>query len=740
MGKILILLLFVSIISPTEGDGTENWIKKHVPLFRKAPKLWYRYARSFTHNQLKHAAALSKFGLTEFQSNHLLSLLVFRQINSPWMFFNQLRNLTLLKQQSLFADISIPIFRSVSIQSRVLLATGQLLLNSELQPSTHPIYQQYCNENGFITLDDCQKLHLKNHVQNLYSIFNLVFEPDKKLGLNFSFSIVEFTSGSGNFGFGNTPCQLGLLRITYSKNIEKPLEFCGQLSEYSVFPFSPELWFSLVVYPSTLFEIHSTFMVRDKGKVISIALKFQEHCIVCSVGLLYPTGQSTTFLSVTKMQVNKHRKLVAQLQACNEINFLVLDGPWHLSKRVSPLRNFYYISSFLTVVLTQRSLLTKEKCSLTFTSKQIKSTQLKYYADQQVLIPSGTICPHRPQLCVVDIHNTNKLHMNLTVTHLSYKGKKSNTCSFGGFVTAQHLEDEFRENPILCNDIDRTVWSDFRSFYSSGSPLVAILYIFFPFVSSVEVRLTLSATRCKSINICPCKLHVHCMHVKSNNSPEKPEKLGAMKSTGTPECLSVFRQLKNTNIVSGSLQNGETYLLRPKINTCVIIQIARLRHCVLKGEKFISETGFKTELFVHTSCKGATFHMSVKGMLFQTLNRKTCCKNFMYKCGHINCLYINKDRTTISQQFSGGARLNFAKTFIDDLNFALIEPFNAANWVDIQVSVVKKLMINSSTNSPVYSNICPEVSSLGFSKNVEGVFYTLMNACVLGKSASIEIV
>ncbi len=725
MRKISILLLFVSLVPPTESDGIENWIKRHVPLFRRAPKLWHRYVRSFTHHQLKQATALSKFGLTEFQSNHLLSLLVFRKLNSPWMFFNELKYLTLLKQQSMFAGIYMPKTRSVTVQSTVFLATGQLLLNSELQPSTHPIYQQYCSYRGFMILNDCEKIHLEKDAHFVYSIFHLIFKPDMKLGLNLTFSTIEFTSGSGNFGHGNTPCQLGLLRISYSKKVEKPLEFCGQLSEYSVFPFSPEIQFSLIVYPSTLFEIHSVFMVRDRGKVVSIALRFQEHCIVCSVGLLYPTGQSTIFLSVMKMQVNKHRKLVAHLQVCSETNFLVLDGPWHLSKKIAPLKTFYYMSSFLTIVFTQFLLLTKEKCSLVFASKQINSTQLSFHADQEILISSGTICPHKPQLCVVDIHTSAKLHINLTVIHLSYKGRESSTCSLGGFVTAQHLESKFREHPILCNDIDRTVWSNFRSFYSSASSLVAILYMFFPFVTSMEVRFRLSATRCKSINICPCTLHLHCSLATSYNSPEQAQKLRPLMAKGTPECLSAFLQLENTTIKVGFSHRenpmNQQHVFRIDVGTCVIFQIARLRHCVLKGDKFISETGFMTYLRLFTLCRQGTFHVSVKGMLFQTLNRKSCCKNCMYRCGHINYLYIMNNQTTIAQQFSRGIRLNFAKSF-PELRVKLFEPINAANWVDIQVSVVTKLMINSSTNSSIYSNICTKVRSL---------FLTVFGRCVL---------
>lgn len=480
-----------------------------------------------------------------FLSMQLSHLETFREVNTSKILYNKLRHLVLsqlLSSQYLLTYES----RLVSVHSVVSYATGQILLSSLLQPSTFPVVQELC-QRGYTRLYCAPEVF---HEYKYNSNFGLMFQVDKRLRLNLTFSSMSFSSGSSNFDKGDVPCAQGLLEIKFGTQATDNdiLTFCGHVSHYSVFPLFPNMAFILSVLPLTKFCVAGSYMVQDKGVVCSILAKKEQHCKLCNIAIHYMTGQSTAFhVSLTHVTVKKDRQLRVHMHLCQRQNFCLFDGPWHLSPKVSIVGKMFFLSSFQAFVLTGRSTVSQEECPLSYTSKWADSHKIIFKNSSVITVPSDSIFPHVPQLCVLLVQTSYKGQVNLTVDQLDYQGEESNSCKYGGFVTSQYLANEYRENPILCQNIDVR---DRRSFYSSGAFLWAILYMFKPY-STLKVVFALSTTLCNSISICPCSLFLKCPFPGTLLQPHKRAWVLKKPVRLDRECQSLFIPLHNTGISAG---------------------------------------------------------------------------------------------------------------------------------------------------------------------------------------------
>lgn len=85
---------------------------------------------------------------------------------------------------------------------------GEVILNSDLQPSAFPIYQRYC-EDGFVAKDDCAtQIGKKFYMGHVSSDTVLFFHLSEYFTLNLTFGEILFISGSTNFAGGVVPVTL----------------------------------------------------------------------------------------------------------------------------------------------------------------------------------------------------------------------------------------------------------------------------------------------------------------------------------------------------------------------------------------------------------------------------------------------------------------------------------------------------------------------------------------------------
>ncbi len=87
------------------------------------------------------------------------------------------------------------------------------------------------------------------------------FKLDKQLAVNLTFHFVYFTFGP--------ICSLGRLYL-----IKTDFEFCGQHSDFSIFPSQSFIGISVVAMHFKVFKVHGTFMAVGKGKVVTHKCNF----------------------------------------------------------------------------------------------------------------------------------------------------------------------------------------------------------------------------------------------------------------------------------------------------------------------------------------------------------------------------------------------------------------------------------------------------------------------------------
>ena len=99
--------------------------------------------------------------------------------------------------------------------------------------------------------------------------------------------------------------------------------------------------------------------------------------------------------------------------------------------------------------------------------------------------------------CVLIYKTDVSYQINATVTQMTIQGFRSHhvECTYGGLSGIEENKGIFKESHSVCENIDTTV-NHGRSFYSSNSTLILILYWYQPY-SDIRLNLEVSTTECK---------------------------------------------------------------------------------------------------------------------------------------------------------------------------------------------------------------------------------------------------
>ncbi len=335
-----------------------------------------------------------------------------------------------------------------------------------------------------------------------YSTFLWHFTLDERLSLNITFIDVQFIGGAVNFVNGSLHCDLGNLKILKHNHRDYPFLFCGQKSIFSVFPRFSKLSVLVQVSYSALYTLRAAFVVLDKNAIVSIKKD-------SPFGHLKPhlTHQiRKSFLSfVLLIQVQKTRHILI-LPQMNLIDLLVLNGPGFQSKQIEPIDGIFTSFGFhclLQILIyfkkTYNESRLKYATNLSSTAHMNWTTKLNFH------LPFSDFCDGT--ICLLHIH-TQHLHVNATVLGVTYQGKQSETCKYGGFTAAEMVEGIYQENSILCQTHNGSS-SQGRSFYSSKSSLILVLFWYLEY-SNISTSLLIDSTPCQHVRLCPCTLSSLC--------------------------------------------------------------------------------------------------------------------------------------------------------------------------------------------------------------------------------------
>ncbi len=319
-----------------EADPTEDWVKSHSEFFEQAPKFWFAYIQSFFY--LVQTQARYK----DIQVN----------VKSLYIFVQQYkkRNMSLLFHRALIkahasvlASLQANKKRVLSFGLEVTWLQGEMQLSSDLMHVTILHQNTKQCKNHFATFDPC----IRNHRPLLVILVR--FQLSTKLAVNFTFHSLEFVSGSVNFAGGQVACQLGQVCIVPINNTSG-LQFCGHLSNFSVFPEFNNVDFNVLAFPSTVFHLVVTYMMMDTGLVQSITSLHSWGSINCVAKTAYVGEYEVHILEILERIVKKTEKISLLFDLDDQVQVQVFDGPGYLSKQSDMSSNVSRLSSFAALL------------------------------------------------------------------------------------------------------------------------------------------------------------------------------------------------------------------------------------------------------------------------------------------------------------------------------------------------------------------------------------------------------
>ncbi len=646
------------------ADPNEDWVKSHTHALKQAPKYWFAYIDSFFYQyqtqkmkgRLKSLQGViwSQFGFVE----------IFKEQNASLLFSLAVQKI--LRGLPSHLSTKVTHTRVLSFGMSITWPLGKIELNSNLMLPTVLKYQKHC-QNGFIILDDCSKEHgLATWAQSLIFVR---FQLPEELAANFTFHSLEFVSGSVNFAGGQVPCQLGHVHIT-PVNETRDLYFCGHLSNFSVFPEFHNIDFKVLAFPSTVFHLLADFTVVDTNIVMTMLFdKSLTSSLTHITRLAYRSSHETDILDMFKIVVKKTEKilLLFDQKLCHQIQVLVFDGPGQLSGRRIMRQKFTLLSAFVTL-LTVFSSCTIEmnEYDINYESKPAATISIRIVNSLVHTLPTRSVY-QREQIYVLVVHAPPDRNVNLTVNNLYFEGQTSESCKFGGFVTAELVKKKYLENSILCKLTARNNLTLQRNYYSYNSSILGILYMFVPY-STVKATLTLKTSECKFINICPCVL--------ARNSLCQISEIFHFENSS---CMPAH---KNQLILDTF---KETWDLKMSLHKCVALNIARREPCSQNDQRQRPQFGIRNKLeMVKRFTDKFNLDVTVRGILWQPLTNKTQWRNCMFKCGYKSQVFM-QNKIAFVQNSASALTLFLAQEYSTNLILELMEPLHAQNWLEVVV-------------------------------------------------------
>ncbi len=654
------------------ADPNEEWVKSHTPVLKQTPKYWFAYIDSFLYQCQTQKMKGRSNSLQAFVRSQFAFVEIFKQRNATLLFF--------LAVQKMLRDLPFHLSTNetdIRVLSSGMLVTwpqGKIELNSNLMLPTVLKYHKYC-QNGFIILDDCSKEH--SLVASAQSLIFMRFQLPEKLAVNFTFSSLEFISGSVNFAGGQVPCQLGHVHIAPINETSDPVNeisdlfFCGHISNFSVFPEFHNVDFKVIAFPSTVFHLLVDFTVMDINIVMTLLFGQPVTSSFTHVARLSYRGyHETDILDMFNIVANKTEKilLLFDQKQCHQIQVIVFDGPGHLSGRSIMRQNFTLLSSFVTL-LTVFSSCTIEMNEFDFVyeTKPTATTSIRIVDSLVHNLPTPSAhC--REQTYIFEAHASPDKYVNLTIKSLHFQGQMSESCKFGGFVTAEHVKKMYSENSIVCKSIAKNNLAFQRNYYSYNSSLLGILYMFVPY-SIVNVSLTLRTSECKFINVCPCVLARSSLCQISGNA----------FAFETSFCMPAHENQLSFHTIR------KTWDLLMSLHRCVALNIARREPCSQNDQRKRPHFGIRNMLQIEKQFTDKfNLDVKVRGILWQPLTNKTQWRNCMFKCGYKSQVVIQHKNVFIQNSVSA-VTCFFTQEYSNNLILELMEPLHAQNWLEVVV-------------------------------------------------------
>ena len=328
-------------------------------------------------------------------------------------------------------------------------------------------------------------------------------------------------------------CESEYLKVT-SEN--QKTTFCAYYPKFNFYPKSNKVKIeNLLLMMYRNFNMESKFVVLDKGLLYNSQV---ERCCQLTPPLVYSIPDHN-YLAFYFIQVRKRFAVTFKISHIFLRKVLIFDGPSFLVKLLAPEKDLFETTTFHCIVQTIGNTNTLD--TITYFEKEVKPKEyLKLYQ-------SSTFFLHLPDqkcatnLCILFVETEFGYHVNATTLKIKTEGDFNPNCTYSGIVSTEEFNQEYIEKDTQCK-------SELKSIYSYKSSLLLIMF-WYREHSRIHVKMMLSSTRCKPVEIDPCLLRTYYTdHVNLVSYQEKIMNLSQIRLSFRYPNINFFVS-KNTCII-----------------------------------------------------------------------------------------------------------------------------------------------------------------------------------------------
>ena len=363
--------------------------------------------------------------------------------------------------------------------------------------------------------------------------------------------------------------------------------------------------------------------------------------------LLYSSVSIREYIRIISYFINVQKKQKIILDITNSHHTLLFDGPGYSSEIIQKSKylietnkEYYLTTTFqcLLQILTSCEMINNEITHFHFSG--IDQPLIPIYLSNKttnIEIPSNI---YRNVPCFLYVTVPSGQHVNITILNQSYIGQRTMDCKYGGIAFIENTELSYHDVATICESHNRII-SHNRNIISHSSSFTIVTY-WYKNYSNMSVSLSVTKTRCQSVQIDICKFDIRC---KSHYNVKH-----CLKYVGP-----IF-QSSNISFNYNHLKSELQYSLR--VNQCVIFQFIEdlkddtiyekrdyykyLSHCSLNIK---ASTFQKPGYTINYMFKGSSRHNKLDNywhISFRGLNDRFCHKMGMIKNMHCLLRIYNK--------------------------------------------------------------------------------------------------
>ena len=451
--KTNIIFLLMSQIALSTGNPGAELVKSYLATSQPPSKLWYLFVHKYQQSSLtKLKQQVFTLHVRSFWGAMVKLSNIFRHCSRQYKFLEYFGEYTMIKKE---ISGNFVVFKR-NIEKRLC-----------------------CGEKQFSLF--------KNRYGN-YVYFTWIYKLHPNLSLNLTLHHIFFSPTGGY-------CFSGDLSVLFPPGYRTFASYCESYSLFSLYSKTNCAQMIITSTKYVKYHVHSSFMIIDRGKIENFFPRYP--------GVVYVSVLQLLQKAIFESFVVKGPKLSYIRVWFTGDQYMVHDGPDFKSKKINSSKGMYTCSSYQCAV--QALHLVLKLLHINFSSNILpisENVSLLQRNGSTLEVPQNIL--YKSPI-VFFVSSGNYFQINATLTQIISKPIVIKTCQYGVFSIFNTQEDEIF---WVCEPHDGSV-AQSKSVYSKSSSLLLLLY-WYEGHGNISVSLILTQTRCKPVDIDPCRIQDQC--------------------------------------------------------------------------------------------------------------------------------------------------------------------------------------------------------------------------------------